>query len=172
MKLTKLLRLVLISCCVYAVTWTSAQETEDESEIETLSPFTVDGTGDVGYRATSTLAGTRINSELRDIASSISVVNREFIEDTGSTDLEDILIFTPNTEVSGLGGNFTGSQGSGFGSPIPEVSRDQQQGGVTRIRGLVGADLTRDYFLTEIPFDTYNIERVEVQRGANSALFG
>ena len=96
-------------------------------------------------------------------------MNEEFLTDTGSTNLEDVLIFTPNTEVGGIGGNFSGSQGA---SPIPEQQRDNPSGGITRVRGLAGADLTRDYFLTDVPFDTFNTDRIDVQRGANSALFG
>jgi hypothetical protein len=146
----------------------TTEEVDDENVVE-LSPFEVTGDTDVGYQATSTLAGTRLRTDLRDIGSSISIVNEEFLTDTGSTNLEDVLIFTPNTEVGGIGGNFSGSQGS---SPIPEQQRDNPSGGVTRVRGLAGADLTRDYFLTDVPFDTFNTDRVDVQRGANSALFG
>lgn len=152
---------------LYAQATTEA--VDDENVVE-LSPFEVTGDTDVGYQATSTLAGTRLRTDVRDIGSSISIVNEEFLNDTASTNLEDVLVFTPNTEVGGLGGNFTGSQG--FGNPIPELQRDNQQGGVTRIRGLSAADLTRDYFITDVPFDTFNTDRVEVQRGANSALFG
>lgn len=139
-------------------------------EVFVLSPFVVTGDSDIGYQAISTLAGTRLRTDLRDVGSSISIVNEELLRDTGSANLEDVLIFTPNTEVGGLGGNFTASQSSG--NPIPEQQRDSQSGGITRIRGLAAADLTRDYFITSIPFDTFNTDRVEVQRGANSALFG
>jgi outer membrane receptor for monomeric catechols len=141
----------------------------DDDEVVELSPFEVTGDSDVGYQATSTLAGTRLRTDLRDIGSSISIVNEEFLTDTGSTNLEDVLIFTPNTEVGGLGGNFSGSQGA---NPIPEQQRDNPSGGITRVRGLAGADLTRNYFLTAVPFDTFNTDRIDVQRGANSALFG
>src|SRR5690606_6466120 len=83
----------------------------------------------------------------------------------------DALLFTPNTEVSGISGNFSGYQSSA-GSPIPEGETDRPQGGTTRVRGLAAADLTRNYFNTDVPFDTYNTQLIEVQRGANSALFG
>ncbi len=146
----------------------STVEQEQEPIIE-LSPFEVSGDQDVGYRATATLGGTRVRTDLRDIGASISIVNEEFLRDTGSTNLEDVLILTPNTEVGGLGGNFTGSAS---GSPVPESQRDNQQGGITRVRGLASADLTRDYFITDVPFDTFNTDRIDIQRGANSALFG
>lgn len=141
----------------------------DAEEVVQLSPFEVTGDSDVGYQATSTLAGTRLRTELRDIGSSISIVNEEFLRDTGSANLEDVLVFTPNTEIGGLGGNHSGSQGA---NPIPEQQRDDPSGGLTRVRGLASADLTRDYFITNIPFDTFNTDRIEVQRGANSALYG
>lgn len=146
----------------------SSDEADDEN-IVVLSPFEVTSDSDVGYQATSTLAGTRLRTDLRDIGSSISIVNEEFLRDTGSQNLEDVLIFTPNTEIGGLGGNHSGSQGA---NPIPEQQRDDPSGGLTRVRGLASADLTRDYFITNIPFDTFNTDRVEVQRGANSALYG
>ncbi|MCF3650263.1 TonB-dependent receptor plug domain-containing protein [Synoicihabitans lomoniglobus] len=147
----------------------ASQEDIDDENVVVLSPFEVTGDSDVGYQSTSTLAGTRLRTEMRDIGSSISIVNEEFLRDTGSNNLEDVLIFTPNTEIGGLGGNHSGSQGA---NPIPEQQRDDPSGGLTRVRGLASADLTRDYFITNIPFDTFNTDRIEVQRGANSALYG
>jgi outer membrane receptor protein involved in Fe transport len=168
--------LLILSGSLFAQTApsSSAQNTGSspvrEEKTLVLSPFVVTGDSDVGYQSTATLAGTRLRTELRDVGSSISIVNEELLQDTGSANIEDVLIFTPNTEVGGLGGNFSATQGSG--NPIPEQQRDSQSGGITRIRGLAAADLTRDYFITNIPFDTFNTDRVEVQRGANSALFG
>jgi len=141
-------------------------------EVVELSPFTVTGEDDVGYAATSTLAGTRLRAKLSDIGASISVVNKEFLQDTASVNIQQVLLYTPNTEVSGLNGNYSGAMEAGAGNLIPEIERDNQTGGTTRIRGLAGADLTRNFFVTAIPFDTYAVDRVEVQRGANSALFG
>jgi hypothetical protein len=40
------------------------------------------------------------------------------------------------------------------------------------VRGLAAAELTRDYFLSDIPFDSYNTERVTINRGPNALLFG
>jgi hypothetical protein len=172
MKNRRKLQWLIPGCLVLAGTALYGQDSESQDDLFELSPFVVTGDDDIGYQATSTLAGTRLRTSLNDVASSISIVNEEFLEDTGSTNLEDVLILTPNTEVGGLGGNFSGSQGAGSGNPIPELQRDNQQGGVTRIRGLAAADLTRDYFVTDVPFDTFNTDRIAVQRGANSALFG
>lgn len=173
MSLIKLLRLTLPFGSVFAVSGLYSQDdaSSDEDEVYELSPFTVDGSGDIGYTSTSSLAGTRLNTSMRDIAASISILNEEFLEDTGSTTIADALLFTPNSEISGPNGNFSGYQ-STAGNPIPEGETDRPQGGNSRIRGLSSADLTRDYYNTDVPFDTFNTDRVEVQRGANSALFG
>src|SRR5690606_28404086 len=36
----------------------------------------------------------------------------------------------------------------------------------------VSADNTRDFFLSDVPWDSYNISRVDLQRGPNAILFG
>src|SRR5690606_17253919 len=82
-------------------------ETEDEPVVQ-LSPFEVESTQDTGYAATSSLAGSRLNTQLRDVPSAIQVVTEEFMRDTGSTNLQDLLVFTTGTEVSGIGGNYYG----------------------------------------------------------------
>lgn len=163
--------LLLLPIALYQAGGLMAQNAEDEESVFELSPFMVDESADIGYSATSTLAGTRLKTNLRDIGASISIINQEFLEDTASDNLMDVLLFTPNTEVSGPGGNFSGYQSSA-GSLIPEGESDRPNGGNTRIRGLASADLTRDYFITDVPFDTFNVDRIAVQRGANSALFG
>ncbi|HEU5080107.1 MAG TPA: TonB-dependent receptor plug domain-containing protein [Opitutaceae bacterium] len=147
---------------------TSDSSSEDET-IE-LSPFIISASEDAGsYRATSTLAGTRVRTDLRDVASSISVYTKQFLQDTGARNNQDLLVYTTNTEVGGIMGNFSGVAGGGQFSEFGNLLRPQQN---TRVRGLDSADNTRDYFLTEIPFDSYNVDRVDLQRGPNSILFG
>ncbi|KAF0094821.1 MAG: TonB-dependent receptor plug [Puniceicoccaceae bacterium 5H] len=145
-----------------------AQDAADEEVFE-LSPFEVSTSESSGYMATSTLAGSRLNTELRDVSSAISVVTPEFMQDTGSDDLQDILVYTTNTEVAGLGGNFYGG-GAGDTGYINKIAERPQS--ATRVRGLNEADLTRNYFLTEIGMDAYNTSRIDIQRGPNSILFG
>ena len=139
---------------------------QDDEVIE-LSPFSVDAAEDVGYRATTTLAGSRVRSNIGDLGASIAVVTEEFMEDTGATDGESLLQFIGNVEVGGALGNFSNSDG-GNGTVESRVNPQRGQ----RVRGLVSANLTRDYFQTDIPFDSYNTSRVVVNRGPNSILFG
>ena len=50
-----------------------AASLEEESVTE-LSPFVVTSESDSGYAATNTLAGTRLNTPIKDIGTAISVV--------------------------------------------------------------------------------------------------
>ncbi len=135
-----------------------------------LTPFVVVESEDRGYAATSTLAGTRLRTDLRDVGAAISVVTAQLLADTASTNARDILIYTTNTEIGGFEGNFSGvATGNGFSSAEGTL---QSPSTATRVRGLAGADLTRDFFLTSIPLDSYNTERIDISRGANAILFG
>ncbi len=66
----------------------SSAQDDTEEEVYELSPFTVQASEDTGYRATSTLAGTRIRTDLKDVGSALSVVTEAFLEDTGAVDNE------------------------------------------------------------------------------------
>jgi len=138
-------------------------KTEDETIV--LSPFVVEASEDQGYAAKDTLAGTRVRTELKDVASAISVVTAQFLKDTGAKNSADLLVYTPSTEVAGLRGNFSGVAGTG-------IYQENTISSTTRVRGLDSADNTRDYFLTDIPWDGFNVGRVDLQRGPNSILFG
>lgn len=146
---------------------TNAQ-VDEEDEVFELSPFTVEGTEETGYRATSTLAGTRIRTNLKDVGSAISVVTEAFLQDTNSNNSEDLLVYTTSTEVAGQGGNFVGQ---GSGTFLDTTSRNSPIQN-SRVRGLAEADNTRNYYLSDIPWDSYNVSRVDLQRGPNSVLFG
>jgi hypothetical protein len=138
---------------------------EEEQPI-VLSPFIVDAAEDQGsYQANSTLAGSRVRTDLKDVASAISVVTKEFLRDTGAKNGQDLLVYTPSTEVGGIRGNFSGVAAGA-------VYQENTVTGHTRVRGLDSADNTRDYFLTDIPWDGFNVGRVDLQRGPNSILFG
>ncbi len=129
-----------------------------------LSPFEVTSDANDGYRATHTLAGTRLRTELNDLGAAISVVTSEFLKDTAATGSESLLVYTTGTEVGGVGGNYSGTQGG------EESFRSSSR--ATRVRGLSSADMATDYFLTDIPWDSYNVDRIDIQRGPNSILFG
>ncbi len=143
--------------------------TEDDETV-VLSPFVVDSTANSdSYQTNETLAGTRVRTNLKDLGSAISVVPAKLMSDLSATNAQSLLQYTTNTEVGGLYGNFGGM---GNNSTISETNRLQQPDGDTRVRGLAAADSTRNYFLSSIPWDSFNIDRVDMQRGPNSMLFG
>lgn len=163
---------LLIALCatprVHAQTANPAPSTAGEDEVLVLTPFEVTaGTENEGYTAATTLAGNRLNTELRDIGSAVSVVTKEFLQDTAATDNNSLLQYTVGTEVGGLRGNFAGV---GDAAQLNEDTIRPNDN--TRVRGLAAADNTRDFFRSDVPWDAYNVERVDLQRGANSILFG
>lgn len=142
-----------------------------EQEATKLSPFIVNDTQDSGYGAHSTLAGTRLNTPLADLAASISVYTKAFLNDTGATD-QNFLIYATGMEAGGQFGNYSGAitdinavETVSFGPRADTQSS-------TRTRGLSAPNFTRGFFTTNVTMDSYNVDRVTVARGPNAILFG
>ncbi len=162
--------LVLSSTWGYAQTAAQpAAQAQEEEDVLVLSPFEVSADEDTGYATATTLAGNRLNTELRDIGNAVTVINSQFLRDIAATDNSSLLQYTVGTEVGNVGGNFAGT---GDGAFLDESSRFVNPNQNTRVRGLAEADNTRDYFLSDIPWDGFNVDRVDLQRGPNSILFG
>ncbi len=149
---------------------TPAGPVPEADEIIVLDPFVVYASEDSNsYDATATVAATRIRTDLRDVGSAISEVTSQFLEDTNSHNSQDLLVYTTDTEVGGPGGNFAGL---GTGTSLDDVAARLAPQDNTRVRGLAAADNTRDLFLTDIPWDSFNTGRIDIQRGPNAILFG
>lgn len=145
--------------------------TTAESPVE-LSPFVVSSTQDTGYLAASTLAGTRLNTPLKDLGASISVYSKNFLNDIGATNPSELFVYATSMEAGGAGGNFTGATNdSSFQNPSNGIIQTEPQG-VSRSRGLAAPSFTRGLFPSSIPMDSYNTDAVTVNRGANGILFG
>jgi outer membrane receptor protein involved in Fe transport len=158
-------------------TTTASSDNPSESNPTILSPFEVASTEDTGYRAQNTLAGSRINTDLKDLAAPISVVTKDFMNDIGAVDVNDILTYEVGTEGT-----------KDFQSNTQQLGRTsdnaaQDPNGATRGRGLAAFDFTRDYFFSlsdvitgyaanSVGFDSYNLDSVTIVRGADSILAG
>lgn len=147
---------------------TVTDTTQAEAPIQ-LSPFEVSVSQEHGYFTPTTLAGTRLNNNIADLPSSISIVTRQEMLDTNSQNINDVFRYQANTEgastytpIALVRGNVTDVLGR---APLTSGNR---------VRGLNSADLEIDNFfaLTQIPFDSYNSQSLEVDRGPNSILFG
>jgi len=143
-----------------------------------LNPFTVDATQEKGYFAPNTLAGTRLNTNIGDLPSSITVVTKQQLEDTNSQNINDVFRYESNTEgartytpFTTVRGNLTDSLGGAGGTAGAFTSA-----GATgnRIRGLAAADNEQDNYFSvyRVPFDSYNAQSIEIDRGPNSLIFG
>lgn len=147
-------------------------------DITQLSPFTVATTRDTGYFAENTLAGSRLNTNLGDLAASITVVTKQQMEDTASLDINDVFKYEASTEGSGSyspsvvdrGTVKDTNAGYSFGNNGDTTTNAQSN----RIRGLNSPDAAINNYSTNnrIPFDGYNIQSLEISRGPNSLLFG
>ena len=140
-----------------------------EEEITSLSPFEVNVARDRGYAATETLAGTRIRTNLADVGASIEVLTKQFLNDIGATNSQTLLPYTTNTQVAGPRGTYGGM---GNSTDVNESGNLIAPQSAQRVRGLAAADVARDYFITDIPWDSYNIDRIDILRGPNSILYG
>src|SRR5688572_14472352 len=149
----------------------SAAASADEPAVE-LSPFVVNSSKDTGYQATSTLAGTRLDTPLRDLGASISIYTKDFLSDIGATNTNDLLIYSPGMDAGGPGGNFSGATSDIIASPVSANPYRENPQSVSRARGLGAPTTTRNFFNTVINIDSYNTERVTVLRGPNAALIG
>lgn len=133
----------------------SASSTAKDDAV-VLSPFTVSTDKDVGFVATSSLAGGRLATDLADTPAAYSVITREFIDALNLTDLNQAIDWTVNTNANKDNGATLTFAGS-----------------VTyTTRGVGASTPQRNFFPFYVNFDSYNLERYDFSRGPNSVLFG
>lgn len=133
-----------------------------------LSPFEV-REANTGYYAANTMSGTRLNTRLEDLASSISVVTKQQMADFAMLDINDIFNYEASTE--GIG-NYTAFAVDRNGMVTDQIQNNPQ--GANRIRGVGSANISLNNFATSgrVPLDPINIDAVEISRGPNSSIFG
>ncbi|HYD83004.1 MAG TPA: TonB-dependent receptor plug domain-containing protein, partial [Opitutus sp.] len=150
--------------------------TAAEEDVVELSPFTVTSDKDKGYRATNSVAGTRLATAIKDVPMSIEVITSDFIRDTGSTSLRESLRFSGgivlSSQVDGLvdPGSLDTKANAGANDPRG-VDRDPN-GTTLKIRGFVIDQVLRDGFRRQSSSDSINIDRIEVVRGPSALLYG
>src|SRR5687768_12444253 len=64
-----------------------------QEEVIELSPFTVSTNQDRGYTAQSSLGGSRLKANLKDVASPTSAFTQQFLEDIAATNIDDLAPF-------------------------------------------------------------------------------
>lgn len=123
-----------------------------EEAIDADGPIIVTGHRQ-GYLAQNSTASTKTATPLLDTPQSLTILSQAFIEDAGLRSISDVIRFTPGA-----------SPGQGEGN------RDQLT--------LRGVNTTADFFVDGLRDDVqyfrplYNVERVEILKGANALAFG
>ncbi|MES2696280.1 MAG: TonB-dependent receptor plug domain-containing protein [Verrucomicrobiota bacterium] len=150
------------------VTSASESTSSTSSEVTTLNPFEV-VENNRGYYGANTMAGTRLNSRIEDLASSITVVTKQQMADFAMLDINDIFAYEAGTEGAG---NFTDFQIDQSGRTTDGTMADPNN--ANRIRGIGSANVSFGNFETSnrVPIDPLNIDAVEISRGPNSNIFG
>lgn len=166
--LVRLFALVTAIDPLAAQSTTNAPPKTTEEPIVKLSPFEVVA-NNRGYYGANTMSGTRLNSSIADLASSITVVTKEQMQDFALLDINDIFNYESGTEGTG---NFSDITFDRRGTPIDNVQFDPNN--ANRIRGIGPANITFGNFETtgRVPIDPIDIDAVEISRGPNSTIFG
>lgn len=118
---------------------------------------------DVGYQAENTLAGSRLNTSLRDTASSVSVFTREFLDDLAITDVRELVQYSMNAEIS--------SNENQAGSGQNPVVNAQSLTPLVLIRG-AAASVGMDYFTSITPSDAYRVGGMKTTAALTASCLG
>lgn len=120
-------------------------------ETTVLSSFVVTSSRDEGYRSTQSVLGSRTVENLRDTPTSISILNRELMDDLNIATVNELMAFAiagehdPNTEGPNAQYVFRG-----------QVSNITLRNGVPWLQAM----------------DAHSIERAEILRGPQAFLYG
>ncbi|MEI6466484.1 MAG: TonB-dependent receptor [Verrucomicrobiota bacterium] len=145
-------RLLLLSGLALAPALFAAEakttaETKPADDTIRLTEFTVTAEEDRGYAASETLSGSRVATKIIDLPYTVNVLTSEFFADFAIFDLNDTL-----TQI----GSFTGLSG----------------GGGFTLRGFSSSSQLRDGFYRIGRFGTSNVDRIEIIKGSNAAIYG
>jgi outer membrane receptor protein involved in Fe transport len=135
-----------------------------DDKIIVLDTFTVDTRKDNGYVAVDSLAGGRNNTPVSLTPSSMSSLTETFLDDLQLTDVRSALKWTLSAVPVSYNGGHDGG-GDVFNSWSYNI-----RGAGTGPQG--GNPPTVNYFPFYGVKDLFNVDRVEIDRGPNSILFG
>ena len=145
------MRCVLLLSSTFLMSFAGAAQAEllDDD----AATIVVTGQRDAGYRATSINSATRTETPLLDVPQAITVLTRQRLDDQAILSIQEAMRFVPGA---------VGAQGEG--------NRDQIV--------LRGNNSTADFFIDGVRDDVqyfrdfYNLERLEILKGANAMIFG
>jgi iron complex outermembrane receptor protein len=152
---------VALNASLSAQNTTAAPKSGTEAAV-ILSPFEVRTDQDTGYVGQDTLAGSRLRTNLKDLAAAISPMTAEFLRDIAATNIIEAMEYGVGTRVDTDDARSAGPVGDGYNDSIRSI----------RVRGLPGAGRSINFFGAPGEVDTYIVDRIDVSRGPNSILYG
>ena len=141
--------LLLSSALLFALPDAAQAETMDDD----AGTIVVTGQREAPYRASSISSATRTDTPLLDVPQAVTVLTKQRLDDQAILSVQEALRFVPGA---------VGAQGEG--------NRDQIV--------LRGNNSTADFFVDGVRDDVqyfrdfYNLDRLEILRGANAMIFG
>jgi iron complex outermembrane recepter protein len=116
-------------------------------EVITLSDFNVSITPDRGYVASETMTGSRVATRIIDLPYTVNVLTSEFFDDFAMFELADNITQIGSFGSLDIGGGFT-------------------------LRGFSATSQLRDGFYRLGRYGASNIDRMEIIKGSNAAIYG
>ncbi len=132
---------------------------EVDPDVVVLTAFEVSSDKDFGYLKTNAVTATRIGMEVQKVPMNISVISRDFLDDTNTRSLMDLLRYT----AAASGDNRYAMRRPG--------NESTPQGAFT-MRGFAVNTLMRNGVFRYISYNLDNIDRVEVVKGPAAVFFG
>lgn len=140
-------------------TTTTTSTGSSEPGVVVMSAFEVSSEKDFGYLKTNAATATRIGMEIQKVPMNVSVVSREFLDDTNTNSLMDML-------------RYTAAAAGDTRFPMRRPGNEATPQGNFTMRGFPINTLMRNGVFRYISYNTDNVERVEVVKGPAAVFFG
>jgi len=151
MLLTSAAFLVGSATSVAQTTTDTADPPSKDDDVVEMSPFLVSSKDDKGYRSEQTVVGSRTAKSLMDVPASLSIINKQQIDDLNAVEVHEVLQF--------------GTAG---------VTQNQTINDDVNIRGFRTMQSLRNG-VTKVSYKRnpmYDVERIEVIKGPGAMLLG
>lgn len=138
----------LLSLLPAQVAPSSQEPVSVKEDVIQLDPFSVAG-DPTGYQVSTSTSGTRLNTALKDVPQSLTIITKDFLDDTFSTSLEDAVTFVPNVQ------------------PRQNVTDGLLIRGIQTTRKYYN-----NYLVPGFVAGLANVARIEILKGPASAIYG
>ena len=124
-----------------------AAKSPPSEEVITLSEFSVRADENRGYAPSETLTGSRVATKVIDLPYTVNFLTSEYLEDFGIFELADNIVQIGSFSALDIGGSFN-------------------------LRGFSATYQLRDGFFRLGRYGSSNVDRMEIIKGSNAAIYG